>query len=100
MKGLIFCILVGVGVGSLYVGCNSMGVKPEEISVKVSRESPSGDCKDLGDVYGTSNKIRSTSEEGLEDLKMDASRKGANYVQIETFSAMGSNAKGRAFYCR
>lgn len=83
----------------LVAGCSSVPVLPEDIDVKVSREAPDENCKNLGIVLGTTQTASGTSEQALNDLKQDAARKGANYVQIETFSAFGSAAKGTAFFC-
>lgn len=84
---------------TLILGCSSIPIKPEDIKVKVSREAPSKDCQNIGTVLGSTLSVNGTSEHAIEDLKQDAARKGANYVQIETFSAYGNTAKGTAFIC-
>lgn len=80
-------------------GCKSHDVLPEKIEVKVSREAPDKDCKMVGTVSGSTSKIGETSEKALENLKTDAARKGANFVQYESSSAAGTAFKGTGYFC-
>lgn len=82
----------------IFVACSSRPVLPEKSDVKVSRETPSEKCKNLGSVEGRSSKINAKYEETLEDLKADAVRKGADYVRIETMGTH-SSIRGTAFIC-
>lgn len=78
---------------------NTPPVKPTGSSVKVSRAAPPEDCKDLGSVNGRVKNISSPFEEALEDMKNDAARMGANYVQMGATGNLGQSITGRAFVC-
>lgn len=82
-----------------FAGCKSHEVLPDKIEVKVSREAPDEDCKMVGTVSGSTSKIGETSEKALENLKTDAARKGANFVQYESSSAAGTAFKGTGYFC-
>lgn len=81
------------------VGCMSHEILPEKIEVKVSRDEPSKNCKLVGPVSGTVSKIGENSEKALENLKTDAARKGANFVQYGSASATGTALQGTGYYC-
>lgn len=72
---------------------------PDAELVTLSREEPDPDCKDLGPVTGSSLSVKGTHEDSLQDLKKDAARRGANYVQLLGHSATGSSASGVAYIC-
>jgi Domain of unknown function (DUF4156) len=81
-------------------GCGSTPLEPEKIKVKVEREAPSDkDCKEIGTVTGSTLTMKGTSSEAIEDLKQEAARKGANYVHLHNFSAVGSAVQGTAYFC-
>ena len=84
-----------VGLG----GCGSTPVLPDAKNVKVSRDEAGKSCRELGPVQGATNSVKGTVEAALEDMKQDASRKGANYVRMETTSAMGTAVSGTAYFC-
>lgn len=90
---LIFSLGLALG------GCSSTPVIPEAKNVKVSREDASQDCREIGHVQGTTQTAKGTVEEAIEDMKLDAARKGANYVQMETTSSYGTSTQGTAYYC-
>ena len=94
MRRLIFSTLL-----LILSACSSQPVLPEADDVKVSRDAADEDCKDLGLVEGRVSTASGTKEQALEDMKADAAKKGANYVKIETMSAMGTAVRGRAFVC-
>jgi hypothetical protein len=80
--------------------CSSVPpVKPEAKNVEVSRQDADKDCKELGPVEGRTTNEKEGFDQALEDLKLDAARKGANYVQIRTTGAMGSSVRGDAYLC-
>jgi hypothetical protein len=83
----------------LFAACSSHPIKPEADNVKVSRDEADKDCKELGDVEGRVKNVKGTFEEALEDLKLDAARKGANYVHIQQSGAMGQSVRGAAYFC-
>lgn len=83
----------------LLAACSSKPIIPDGKNVKISRENPKEDCQDLGRVQGSVPTIKGTIEQAIEDMKMDASRKGANYIRMETTSAIGTSVMGTAFFC-
>ena len=82
-----------------FAGCASKPVIPEAKNVKVARESPSSSCREIGPVQGSVSTVKGTIEQALEDMRMDAARKGANYVRMETTSAIGTSVAGTAYDC-
>ena len=81
------------------VQCSHHPVLPETKDIQVSREAADKDCQSLGPVQGKTMSAKGTTEEALEDLKKDAVRKGANYVQIQTMGAMATSIQGEAYVC-
>ena len=82
-------------------GCSSkMPVLPETSDVKVSREVPADNCENLGPIEGRSTSINEDKTAMLEDLKMEAIKKGANFVKVETLGAQGSAIRGIAYLCK
>lgn len=92
MLGLAMCVL-------LYSGCSSQPIKPSADSVELTRSEPSKDCRPIGRVEGTVSTHRGTIEEAIEDMKLDAARRGANFVKMEATSAIGTAVSGMAFHC-
>ncbi|RYZ66214.1 MAG: DUF4156 domain-containing protein [Proteobacteria bacterium] len=82
------------------VGCSSQPVVPEAKNVKVAREEADSDCREIGRVQGSVKTATGTIEQAIEDMKLDAARKGANYVRMEQTGAMGTSASGTAYQCR
>lgn len=81
------------------VNCSSHPIKPEGENVKVSRDEADKDCKEIGRVEGRVKTTKGTFEDALEDLKLDAARKGANYVHIQQTGALGQAVSGTAYFC-
>lgn len=81
------------------VGCSSPAIKPEGKNITVSREDAAKNCKEVGPVEGRVKNVKGTFEEALEDLKLDAARKGATFVKIEQTGAMGQTVRGVAYFC-
>ena len=79
--------------------CASRPIVPDTSDVKVSRENPKSECKDLGRVTGTTSKINARPEDALADMKDEAAKKGANYVQVGEYSSTGGSVVGFAFSC-
>ncbi len=79
--------------------CSSHPIKPEGKNVEVSRNDADKDCKEIGRVEGRVKNVKGTFEEAMEDLKLDAARKGANYVKMEQTGAMGQSVAGVAYFC-
>lgn len=84
----------------LFLGaCSSHPVIPEKEDIKITRDNPDSDCKEIGPIEGRTNKLKAKPEDAIEDMKSEAIKKGANFVKIETFGAMNSSVRGTAYYC-
>lgn len=79
-------------------GCASKPILEKE-DIKVTRDKPSGSCQDLGAIEGRVTSLKGTIEQAMEDLKSEAVKKGADFVQIETIGAQSSIVRGRAYNC-
>ena len=79
--------------------CSHQPILPDAKNVKVQREDPSPKCVDFGQVTGTVSSSRGTLDEAIEDMKLDAARKGANFVKVESTGAMGTSITGHAYNC-
>ena len=96
MKSILFTL----SLLSLVTACSTTPpVKPEGKNIEVSRKEADSDCKELGPVEGRTVNVKDTFEMALENLKTDAARKGANYVQIRQSGAMGTSVRGMAYLC-
>jgi len=94
-----FLIYLSITLAAVTMACSSRPVIMKSTDVKVSRDEPSSSCKDMGRITGTTLSIHATSEDALEDLKTEASRKGANYVKVGEFSDTGTAVAGVAYIC-
>jgi hypothetical protein len=79
--------------------CSHQPIVPKADNVKLARENPSKDCREIDRVQGSVSSSHGTIEQAIEDMKLDASRKGANYVRMESTSAYGQSVSGTAFNC-
>lgn len=79
--------------------CASRSVLPDTKEVKVSREKPDKDCKEIGQITGTTMTAKGNQEEALADLKKEAANKGANYVVVKQYSSYGTSVTGTAYEC-
>ncbi len=86
-------------LGCLMAGCSSPPVLMTTKDVKVERAPADKDCRELGKVMGRSNAIKATPEEALEDMKKEATQKGANYIFMQETSGLGSAVTGIAYFC-
>lgn len=91
-------LLAGVLVLGV-AGCASRSVLPDTSAVKVSREQPTKTCKEMGEVTGRTATVKGTEAQALEDLKVEAAHKGANYVVIKQYSDYGTSVTGLAYEC-
>ena len=80
-------------------GCAHQAVVPEAKNVKVARENPDSSCREIGPVKGTVKTSSGSIEQAIDDMKLDAARKGANFVRMEATGAMGTSASGTAYQC-
>jgi hypothetical protein len=94
-------VTIGLMFGLLEVltSCSSQPIIPEAKNVKLARENPSKDCVEIGKVQGSVKSVHGTVEQAIEDMKLDAARKGANYVRMEATSGYGTSTAGTAFQC-
>ncbi len=98
----------------LLVSCSHHSIQPTGDNIKVSRKAPKKACKliekvnarntlsDQVTISQKKNKIQSSKakfESLLDELKLEAAQKGANFVQITTSSASGDAISGLAFIC-
>jgi Flp pilus assembly protein TadD len=83
----------------LFSACSNRPVVPEAKSVTVQREEADKKCKEIGRVQGSVTSHGGSVEQAIEDMKLDAARKGANYVRMEATSALGSSVSGTAYSC-
>ena len=83
----------------MIAGCSHQALIPEAKNVKIQREAPSKDCRSLGQVEGNVIHANGKIEDAIEDMKLDAARKGANFVQMGETSALGKNVAGVAYQC-
>jgi hypothetical protein len=85
--------------GLLIAGCRSTPVVPSADNIKISRDDAKKSCQEIGKVQGSTGSSKGTVEQAIDDMKLDAARKGANYVRMEATSALGSSVMGTAYYC-
>ena len=83
----------------LLANCSHQAIVPNAKNVEVSREAASSRCVELGRVAGSVSTVQGTIEQAIEDMKLDAARKGANFVKMESTGAMGTSASGVAYQC-
>jgi phage terminase large subunit len=83
----------------IFSACSHQAIVPEAKNVKLQRENPSKNCVEIGKVQGSVQSVHGTIEQAIEDMKLDAARKGANFVRMESTSAIGTSVSGTAFQC-
>lgn len=98
-KNSFYFSLLACGLASLFTACSSQPIIPEAKNIKLSRENPSAKCVEIGRVQGSVTSAHGSIEQAIEDMKLDAARKGANYVRMEATSAYGTSASGTAYQC-
>ncbi len=83
----------------LLANCGSHPIVPDAKNVTVTRGRIAKDCREIGSVQGSVISANGTIEQAIDDMKLDAARKGANYIQMGSTSAYGTSASGTAFFC-
>ena len=83
----------------LLSACASRSVLPDVKEIKVTREVPSKDCREIGTLTGRTASAQGTQEQALEDLKSEAANKGANYLVVKEYSSYGTSVTGIAYDC-
>ena len=96
---LLVSVLKITTVLALISGCAHQAIVPEAKNVKIARENPASDCREIGPVKGSVKTSSGSIEQAIDDMKLDAARKGANYVRMEATGAMGTSASGTAYQC-
>ncbi len=101
MKTLKMCLITLLSLGAALgqSACSHQALIPEARNVKIARENPPGDCQELGTVHGVVKTSAGSIEQAIDDMKLDAARKGANYVRMEATGAMGTSTSGTAYKC-
>ena len=99
MKKIFLLFAVPTLMASGLVACSHESLTPQSSDVKASKENPSGDCREISKVTGSTMTAHGTAEQALEDMKKDAANRGANYVRIDQYSAYGTGVTGTAFRC-
>lgn len=79
--------------------CAHRSVLPDAKEVKVTRDAPAKDCREIGTVTGQVGTAKGTPEQALADLKQEAANKGANFVSIKQYSSYGTAVTGVAYEC-
>lgn len=93
-------ILAAAGASAaLLTRCGSHPIVPDAKNVTVTRDRIAKNCREIGPVQGSVISVKGTIEQAIEDMKLDAARKGANYVQMGSTSAFGTSASGIAYFC-
>ena len=99
IKSFLFTSLSALSALSFFSSCSHQAIVPEAKNVRIAREEPSKNCKNLGHVEGSVITAHGKIEDAIEDMKLDAARKGANFVQMGQTSSLGKNVAGVAFQC-
>lgn len=87
---------------SFVTGCAATALTPGADRVLVSRNAPTGECQPIGNVTGSQGNWltgpwtpnQAMTEGALNDLRNNASRLGATYVQLEDSKAAMSFSEG------
>lgn len=79
--------------------CSHMSNLPDEDNVTISREDAKANCTFLGKLEGRSLSKVPKPEDALNDLKMEAVNKGANYLTVKEYSANRTAVTGLAYKC-
>jgi len=80
------------------LGCASKPILDVD-NIKLTRDEPSKSCKSLGPIEGRVSSVKGTLEQAMEALKLEAVKKGADFVKIETVGAQGQTVRGEAYNC-
>lgn len=91
--------LIAMMMAALLVGCASQPLVPAAENVKVQREDVAADCENLGALEGRNSDLRGNVEKAIEDLRLEAARKGATHVRLEATSGYGNSVRGVAYRC-
>ena len=87
-----FLAVLSMGAMLLLGACSSTPpVKPEASNVKVSRQAPGSNCKDLGMVNGRVKTHSGSFEEAIADMQLDTARLGGNFVQMGITGGQGKS---------
>ncbi len=100
MKKTLLALCALAPTGLFLVACSHQPIIPDARNVKIQRENPTGDCYEIGPVTGKVKTMSGSIEQAIDDMKLDAARKGANYVRMESTGAMGTSASGTAYNCK
>lgn len=93
MKNICYIILV-----LFLTSCASKPLVDVD-EIKLTRDEPKASCQSLGviDVKSISNKP--DEKKMMEEMRIEARKKGANFVKIEGMGALGTSLRGQAYSC-
>lgn len=91
--------ILSVLIFTFLLGCGHQPLLPEAKNVEALREDPPANCENLGPVEGRNPDLKGDTERALEDLKLEAAKKGANRVRVEVTSGYGNSIRGTAYRC-
>ena len=80
----------------LLASCQS----PRASHVGIGKSYPSGNCREVGQVIGTSNSRNDSYNKAVEDLRYAAAARDGDYVRIIAVAAHGASIRGMAYKCR
>lgn len=95
IKSLLACYIILV----LFLGACASKPLIEKSDIKLTRDEPAKTCRSLGSIEVRSISVKANEKKLMEDLKVDAQKKGANFVKVETMGAQGTSIRGEAFSC-
>jgi hypothetical protein len=94
MKTLCNIILI-----CLFAGCASKPLIDKD-DVKLTRDEAAKSCHDLGSLEVRSLSIKPDEARLMDDMRIEARKRGANFVKIEGLGAQGTSMRGEAYDCR
>jgi len=94
-----FATILFFSTSLFLIGCSSMSTLPKEDNVKVSRKPADKDCVFLSKLEGRTMSKRGTEEDALKDLVKEAANKGANFLEVKTYSSAGTAVTGLVYKC-
>ena len=79
----------------LILSCQS---KPHG-EVRLGYDYPQGNCREVGQVMGSSGSMKDARKKALEDLKFNTAALSGNYVRVLAISAYNQAVRGVAYRC-
>jgi uncharacterized protein DUF4156 len=97
-------------IALILAGCHSNTMNPQAARVRISSNPPAKNCTFKGAVTSQSTTFLSSDknleQDAMNDMRIQAAKMGANYVQIPATASGGYNEKqtamtvnGNAYHC-